>query len=228
MLAALRYRNRTGKGQCVELPQIESVVNGLGTAVVDYLANGEIQPRIGNRSLTASPHGAFRCADDPTSANSPDRWVAIACRDDTEWSNLCEALGQPATASDPRFATFDARKSNEDELEAIVNSWLRDRRAEDVMVLLQSRGVPCGVVQNAQDLLDKDQHIRAREYYKYLDHAEIGRSAYDGPAMLLSRTPGFFRAPAPLLGEHTMDVCERIIGLSSDEVADLLADGVLI
>lgn len=228
ILAALRYRNRTGKGQCVELPQVESVVNGLGTAVADYLANGEIQPRIGNRSFSESPHGAFRCADDPTSANSPDRWVAIACRDDDEWSSLCDALGHAPVATDPRFTTFEARKANEDELEATINSWLRERRAEDVMTLLQSRGVPCGVVQNAQDLLDKDEHVRAREYYKFLDHAEIGRSAYDGPAMLLSKTPGVFRSAAPLLGEHTMEVCERIIGLSVDEVADLLAEGVLV
>jgi benzylsuccinate CoA-transferase BbsF subunit len=228
ILAALRYRNRTGKGQCIELPQIESVVNGLGTAVADYLANGTIQMRTGNRSLIDSPHGAFRCADDPSSANSPDRWVAIACRSDAEWAALCAALGQSSAATDPKFATFEVRKANEDELEAMLNDWLRDRRAEDVMELLQSRGVPCGVVQNAQDLLDKDEHIRAREYYKYLDHPETGRAAYDGPAMLLRGTPGYFRSPAPLLGEHTMDVCERIIGLSVDEVADLLAEGVLL
>lgn len=228
ILAALRYRNRTGKGQYIELPQVESVVYALGTAVADYLANGTIQMRSGNRSLIASPHGAFRCADDATSVGSPDRWVAVACQDDAQWTALCQALGHPDVASDVRFATFAARKANEDELEATLSGWLRERRAEDVMSLLQSHGVPCGVVQNAQDILDKDEHMKAREYYWYLDHPETGRAAYDGPAMRLRGTPGVLRSPAPLLGEHTLEVCQRIAGLSMDEVADLLAEGVLV
>ncbi len=227
VLAALRYRNRTGKGQCVELPQLESMVNVLGTAVVDYLATGNNQTRNGNRHPTAAPHGAFRCLDDATSVASPDRWVAIACRDERQWAALCAAVGQPAAATDPRFATLEARKANEDALESLVGEWTAGQRAEDMMELLQGAGVPCGVVQNSQDLLDKDEHIRQRGYYRYLDHAETGRAAYDGPGFRLVATPGDHRAPAPLFGEHTMDVCERIVGLTTDEMADLLAEGVL-
>jgi crotonobetainyl-CoA:carnitine CoA-transferase CaiB-like acyl-CoA transferase len=227
ILAALRYRNKTGKGQLVELPQIESVVNVLGTAVADYLANGSVQTRGGNRSATASPHGAFRCADDPESVNAPDRWVAVSCGDDREWMELCQALGHAEVGGDPRFETLAGRKANEDELEALVAEWVRERKAEDVMALLQGAMIPCGVVQNAQDLLDRDPHMKARGYYVYLDHAETGRAAYDGPGWKMSATPGWLRAPAPLLGEQTLDVCERIIGLTTDEIADLLAEGVL-
>lgn len=228
LLAALRYRNKTGKGQLVELAQIESVTNVLGTAVADYLANGTEQTRGGNRSATASPHGAFRCADDPGSVNSPDRWIVIACRDDREWMELCQALGHAEMGADPRFETLADRKANEDELEALVGEWVRDRKAEDVMALLQGAMIPCGVVQHAQDLLDRDPHMKERGYYVYLDHPETGRAAYDGPGWKMSATPGVLRAPAPLLGEHTMEVCERIIGLGADEVADLLAEGVLV
>jgi benzylsuccinate CoA-transferase BbsF subunit len=228
ILAALRYRNRTGKGQLVELPQLESVVNGLGTAVADYLANGTVQMRSGNLSETASPHGAFRCADDATSVGSIDRWVAIACRDDTEFRAMCDAFASPATAADAPFATFALRKANEAVLEEAVGALVRERRAEDVMTLLQSRGVPCGVVQNAQDLLEKDEHMKERGYYRYIDHPETGRSAYDGPPMHLSLTPGVIHHGAPLFGEHTLDICERVLGLSMDEIADLLAEGVLV
>jgi benzylsuccinate CoA-transferase BbsF subunit len=77
-------------------------------------------------------------------------------------------------------------------------------------------------------MLDRDPHMKVRGYYEYLDHPETGRAAYDGPAARLSETPAHHRAPAPLLGEHTMDVCERIIGLSTDEIADLLAEGILV
>lgn len=228
ILAALRYREKTGKGQLVELPQIESVVNVLGTAVIDYLANGRVQTRMGNRHPTAAPHGAFRCRDDFDSVNSPDRWVAIACRTEEQWRSLCRAFGHPEVADDPRFATVAARKANEDELETLVTGWTRERKAEEVMELLQSHGVPCGVVENAQDLLERDPHMKARGYYQYLDHPETGRSAYDGPVARLSETPGFHRAPAPLLGQHTFEVCTRILGLSEEEVADLLAEGVLV
>ncbi|MCC6382032.1 MAG: CoA transferase [Dehalococcoidia bacterium] len=228
ILAALRYRNRTGKGQLIELPQIESVVNVLGTAVLDYLANGANPGRGGNRSSVAAPHGVYRCQDDPSSVNSPDRWLAVACPGDAEWAALCEALGHPEAVSDPRFATFADRKANEDALDALVGQWTAPLRAEDAMTALQAHGVPAGVVQNAQDLLDRDPHMRARGYYRYLDHPETGRAAYDGPAFVLSETPGELTAPAPLLGQHTMEVCERILGLSTDEVADLLAEGVLL
>jgi len=228
MLAALRYRNRTGKGQCIELPQLESVVNTLGTAVVDRLVNGTNPTRNGNRSVSASPHGAFRCADDQESVGSNDRWVAIACRNDSEWQRAAAALGHPAAATDPKFATFAARKQNEDELEALVNSWTAGLKAEDAAATLQAANVPAGVVQNAQDMLDRDAHMKARGYYRYVDHPEAGREAHDGPAAVLSETPGDTPGPSPLLGEHTMDVCERIIGLNMDEIADLLSDGVLL
>ncbi|MBI2765659.1 MAG: CoA transferase [Chloroflexi bacterium] len=228
ILAALRYRNRTGKGQLIELAQVESVVNTLGTAVAGYLANGDNATRNGNRSPIAAPHGAFRCADDPESSGSTDRWIAIACQTDAHWQAMCHAIGDPVAATDARYAAFEARKANEDSLDALVAAWVAGRRAEDVMALLQSRGVPAGVVQNAQDILDRDPHMRARGYYEYLDHQETGRAAYDGPVARLSATPAHHRAPAPLLGEHTMDVCERIIGLTADEIADLLAEGVLL
>ncbi|MDZ7729512.1 MAG: CoA transferase [Dehalococcoidia bacterium] len=227
ILAALRYRNRTGKGQMVELPQLESVVNVLGPAVAEYLANGTVAMRDGNRHPNAAPHGAYRCADDPESKDSPDRWIAIACRDDAQWSALCHALGHPEAAEDTRFATEASRKANEDALDQLVASWVEGHKAEEAMDLLQSHGVPAGVVQNAQDMLDRDPHMQARQYYQYLDHPETGRAAYDGFPARMAKTPQYHAAPAPLLGEHTMDVCTRILELEMDEVADLLAEGVL-
>jgi benzylsuccinate CoA-transferase BbsF subunit len=226
MLAALRHRNKTGEGQLVELPQVESVVNVLGTAVADYLATGNVQRQEGNRSPIMAPHGAFRCADDPESIGSEDRWVVIALRNDALWRAVVDTIG--GGQADAKFDSFEGRIANEADLEQLITTWTRGRRAEDVMETLQARGVPCGVVQNAQDLLDRDEHMRERGYYRYLDHADTGRSAYDGPAMVLSATPGELDAPAPLFGNDTMDVCERIIGMSSDEVADLIVEGVLV
>ena len=130
-------------------------------------------------------------------------------------------------AGDERFATVDARRANEDALEELIGGWTKARRAEDVMEMLQAAGVPSGVVQHSQDILSRDPHVEARAFYQYLEHPETGLSAYDGPCAKLSLTPGSHTAPAPLLGEHTQDVCERILDLSGDEIADLLAEGVL-
>ncbi len=222
ILAALRYRKRTGKGQRVELAQLESSVAPLAPAVMDYLANGRVQTRKGNRISYASPHGAFRCKDGTWEDKPEDRWIAFGIFDDAQWRGLVNAMGSPSWASDAKFATLDARKEHEDELDAHVTAWTLEHIAEELMTLLQSKGVGAGVVQNARDVLDADEHLKARGYYQYLDHPETGRSAYDGAPFVLSKTPGTLRSPAPLLGQDNEYVCKEILGMSDDEIADAL------
>jgi benzylsuccinate CoA-transferase BbsF subunit len=228
ILAALHYRNRTGRGQRVECAQLPSSAAPLGPAVFDYTVNGRVQTRAGNRIAHAAPHGAFKCKPLTGSGMPPDeRWVAIACFTDDEWRSLVSAMGDPEWASEARFETLEGRKEHEDELEASLSAWTGDKDAYTVMRKLQARGVAAGVVQSAREVLDFDEHLRERGYYRYLEHAETGRAAYDGPPAVLSRTPGELRSPAPLLGEHTEYVCKEILGLSDEVMADLLVEGVL-
>ena len=222
ILAALRYRKRTGKGQRVELAQLESSVAPLAPAVMDYLANGRIETRGGNRLANASPHGAFRCKDGTWEDKPEDRWIAFGIFDDAQWRGLVDSMGSPVWANDAKFATLDARKQHEDELDAHVTAWTLEHTTEELMVLLQSKGVPAGVVQNARDVLDADEHLKARGYYQYLDHPETGRSAYDGAPFVLSKTPGKLRSPAPLLGQDNEYVCKEILGMNDEEIADAL------
>ncbi len=226
ILAALRYRNKTGKGQCIELAQIESAVAPLAPAVMDYAANGRVQTRAGNRIAHAAPHGAYRCADNTWNDQPEDRWIAIAIFDDAQWRTLVDAMGAPAWASDAKFATLAARKQHEDELDANINAWTKEQRAEDVMALLQSRGVPAGVVQNARDVLE-DAQMKARQYYQYLDHPEAGHNAYDGAPFRLSKTPGTLRSAAPVLGQDNEYVCKELLGMSDDEIAEALVEQAL-
>ena len=96
----------------------------------------------------------------------------------------------PDWAHDPKFATHENRKQNEDDLDANISAWTADKDAYELMRLLQSKGVPAGVVQGARELLDEDEHMRERGYYVYLDHPETGRAAYDGPPVrALRRRP---------------------------------------
>ena len=226
ILAALRHRRKTGRGQRIELAQLESSVAPLAPALMDFTVNGRVQTRAGNRLPHAAPHGAFRCKDNEWDGQPEDRWCAIAVFDDAQWRALVEAMGSPAWADDARFASLPGRKQHEDEIEAKVTEWTREHAAEDVMALLQASGVPAGVVANARDML-QDEHLKARGYYVYLDHPEAGRTAYDGPPFRLSKTPGALRSPAPLLGQHNELVCKEILGMTDDEIAEALIEQAL-
>jgi len=242
VLAALRHRRRTGRGQYIEVSQIESTTAVVGPALLDYTINGRVQTRMGNRQENAAPHGVFPCLPRPFTEPVPgsppplgggptpeleDRWIAIAVFTEDQWQALKSVMGDPAWADEPRFADLAGRKANEDELERLLAGWTKGQRAEDLMERLQAVGVPAGVVHTAEDVLDHDVHLKARGYYVYLDHPETGRSAYDGSPFKMSKTPGGPERPAPLLGEHTLYVARDVIGLSEDEVADLVANQVL-
>jgi benzylsuccinate CoA-transferase BbsF subunit len=243
ILAALRHRRRTGRGQYVESAQLESTTPVIGPAIIDYTANGRVQTRQGNRQENAAPHAVFPCQSrkmtpplpgappvigmPPPSGEDEDRWIAIAVFTDGQWEALKTVAGNRDWTSDSRFDTFRGRKQHEDELESAIGRWTHETQAEDLMERLQAAGVPAGVVQTSEDVLDHDVHLKARGYYAYLDHPETGRSAYDSSPFRLSKTPGGAERPAPLLGEHTMYVAKDVIGLSDDEIADLVAAQVL-
>jgi crotonobetainyl-CoA:carnitine CoA-transferase CaiB-like acyl-CoA transferase len=211
-------------------------VNGLGPFLLEYTANGRVAERSGNRSDYAAPHGAFQCAgpggpaseaEGRASQTSDDRWCVIAVFDDAQWNALKREMGDPEWAQSERFATLLARKRNEDELEQRLDEWTRTLPPEEIAERLQAAGVPAGIVQNAQDVLDGDQHLKARGYYVYLDHPETGRSAYDGPPYRLEETPGLLSSPAPLLGQHNDYVLHKLLGVPDERTADLLVNQVV-
>ena len=220
LLAALHYRDRTSEGQVVEVAQIESTAAVIGPALLDCAANGTLAERTGNRLPHAAPHGAYPCQGE-------ERWIAIGVFEETEWAALCEVAGHPEWGDDERFSSFEARKHNEDALDACLAEWSRGQVAEDVMDALQGAGVAAGVVQNAQDLLERDAHLKAREYYAYLDHAINGRTAHDTPGVRLSSTPSRVHSAAPLLGEHSHHVLTEILGLDDDAITELVIAGAI-
>jgi crotonobetainyl-CoA:carnitine CoA-transferase CaiB-like acyl-CoA transferase len=228
IMAALRYKRRTGKGQRVECAQLESSIAPLGPAILDYTANGNVQNRSGNGIAEAAPHNAFQCKPHSDGGRPMDQsWIAIACFSDEEWRALVEAMGSPEWATDRKFGTHAARKENEAELDQQINAWTADKDAQALMEDLQARGVPAGVVQSAREILDNDEHMKSRGYYAYIEHPEAGLCAHDGPPFVLSKTPGSVRSPAPCLGEHTEYVCKEILGLDDEGIAELMVAGAL-
>ena len=223
LLAALRHRRRTGEGQLVDMSQLESSVAALSGPVFAW-DNARVEyRREGNRVPYAAPHGAFRCADTPA---RPDRWLVLACLDDAQWQRCAHACAHPEWSSDPRFATLAERKRHEDALETLIAAWAAEQDGAEALARLQAAGVPAGLVLNASEVL-ADEHLRARGYFVYLDHAEAGRRAYDGSGFRLSRTPVELRRAAPLIGEHTWEIATEVLGLSGDEIGMLIAEQVL-
>ena len=134
-------------------------------------------------------------------------------------------IGDPAWTKDAKFSTLLGRKRNEDELDNLVGRWTSTRIAEEVMRLLQAAGVPCGVVQSKKDLFE-DPQLKHRGHFRYLENAEIGVHAYDGPSFKLSKTPDCQFA-APALGQHNEYVYKELLGMSDDEIADLIIEHVI-
>ncbi len=224
ILAALRHRRRTGRGQRIELAQIESVAATMGPALMDYTANGVNQMRQGNRSSWMCPHGIYRCADD---GSGRERWIAIAVADDEQWDSLCRLAADAYFVQDDRFSTLLGRRRDESALNQSLSEWTRALDAAALAESLQAAGVPAALVQDAEDLCEHDEHLAERGFYAYLDHPETGVSLYDGPTVRLHETPGYLASPAPLFGAHTFEIATEVLGYSADEVAQLTASGVL-
>lgn len=228
ILAALRYRRRTGKGQHIELAQLESTAAALGPQLMEYANNGSIPERNGNRIAQAAPHGVFPCRPLEIDGKPPEeRWIAITVMSDGQWRSLAALIGESSWATAERFATLLARKQHEDELERLLGDWTAEQEATGLMERLQAAGIPAGAVQTAEDVLRRDPHLLERGYYEYLEHPEAGCTAYDGVPFRLSATPGRLGSPAPLLGQDNERVLREVLGLDDVEIAGLVADQVI-
>jgi crotonobetainyl-CoA:carnitine CoA-transferase CaiB-like acyl-CoA transferase len=248
VLVALEHRRRGGRGQYLDLSQVEALTGLIGEAVVDYSMNGRTLPRIGNRHPWMAPHGVYPTrnaerartnAEHPpvgepggvpraaTHAPHPDdAWVAIAVGTDAQWRALCEAMGRADLADDPRFATLPPRRHNQDELDGYIEEWTRGRSHYEVMHALQQAGIAAGPVLTPAQILS-DPHLEARGFFEVLDRAEVGGHPYPGPAFKLSKTPGRLRRPAPLLGEHNDYVLRELLGMPDDELRALASEDVI-
>ena len=218
ILAAIDHRNRTGKGQYIDCSQYEAGVNFLGSSILDYSANNEntIVP-MGNRSTHACPHGTYRCQGD-------DRWCSIAALDNEQWQSLCQVIGLPALASEEKFSTLSDRKKNEDELDEIIEKWTRNYSAEEVMSKMQAAGVAAGVVQTAEDLMDKDPQLKSRHFLWQVDHPEMGSIKDTGTPISFSKASVEVTS-APCLGEHNEYVCNKLLGMSDEEFTRYIEAG---
>jgi benzylsuccinate CoA-transferase BbsF subunit len=220
IMTALIHRRRTGKGTHIDISQFETALNFISPILLDYAINHRVAMRKGNRCSYSVPHGVYRCRGE-------DRWCAIAIFSDEEWGRFCQVMGRPELATVPRFASFQQRKENEDEIDCLISEWTAERPAEEVMGMLQEVGIAAGVAQTGKDLLENDPQLVYRRFFRELEHKEIGKHHYEAPPFRLSKTPCELTTPGPCMGEHNEYVCKKILGFSDKEYNDLMADRVL-
>ncbi|MGW0810877.1 CaiB/BaiF CoA transferase family protein [Nonomuraea sp. NPDC002799] len=217
VLAALRHRRRTGQGQYIDIAQTEPTIAVLGPLLMDWTVNGrDIGPQ-GNDHPRRAPHGVYRCA-------GQDRWIAISVLRDEQWEPLVRVL---ALDVPPEWRHEAERHRARDRLNELIGAAVAARDADALARELREAGVPAGVVQNSADLVDHDPQLAAREHWLRLDHPEMGTTLYNAPPFRLTGDPVRLRHPAPLLGQHTDEVCREVLGLDDAQIAACREAGAL-
>jgi benzylsuccinate CoA-transferase BbsF subunit len=220
LLAAIFHRARTGEGQYIELAQLESTVNLMGPSILRYAACGELPQRAGNRREGVAPGGVFPCQGE-------DAWCAFEIESDQGWQALADVLGHPSWMTDASLATLAGRATRVDMIEGKLAEETRRFQAADLVTLLQARGIASAVVETSRDVME-DRQLKARGYWREIDHAEMGRITVNLPPFFAT-AEGRTREPAPppLLGEHTHEIATGLLGLTESEYTRLMNEQVL-
>jgi benzylsuccinate CoA-transferase BbsF subunit len=216
ILAALRHQRRTGEGQFIDLAQMESTLAMVGPSLMNYMVNGIIDGRHGNARPGHAPSGVYPCAGD-------DRWIAIEVQDDAQWAALIRALD---IASPVEWNTAGGRLAHREAVDAALATCTAAHDMHRLMHVLQQAGVPAGAVYDARDVM-RDPQLAERGHWVTLDHPEMGPSTYNSAPYRFSNAQSAPTSPAPLLGQHTAEICRDLLGLDEAAVERLNADGVL-
>jgi len=219
ILAALKERDVSGRGQHIDLSLLDAQVAGLANQGQRYLISGEVARRRGNAHPDVVPYQVFA---------SSDGHIIVGVGNDGQFRRFCEFAGRAELADDPRFASNDARVRNRDVLIPMLEDVISARPSADWLEGLMSRNVPCGPVSTIDEVFD-DPQVRHRQMTVDLPHdlAAEGKVPLIANPLRFSETPVSYRNAPPTLGEHTFEVLETLLGLDEVSVAELEARGVV-
>ncbi len=218
IVSAIHYRNRTGRGQCVDMALLDSLIAALDNLGERYTVGGEILTRAGNVSFTGSSSGIY---------NTADGYVAIAAgTSDAVWRRFCHVTGQPERLEDPKFATAASRREYQRETAALIQAWTEPRSKTEVVDILSQAGVPAASVNNVAEMV-ADPQVQAREMFVEREHPTYGTVKMTGTPLKLSETPGQIDTLAPMPGEHNRNVYMDLLGHQADELEQWQADGII-
>jgi formyl-CoA transferase len=220
VLAALLQREKTGRGQRLEVAMQDAVVNLTRIGMMGHYLGDVPAQRRGNRIGNMAPTDLYPCA--PGGAND---YAYIITTTKEMWENMVTAMDRVDLITDPRFADQRARNQHFDELAAIITAWTRQRSKFEVMRMLGEVGVPCGAVLDSGDVL-ANEHLKARGMIQTIEHPTRGSFTMPGCAVQLSESPVEVK-PAPLLGQHNVEILGGLLGLTNTDLAGLKERGVI-
>jgi len=209
----------SGAGFHVEMAQVENLIGLMGDVYLYESAQPNSVEPMGNDSPIGAPWGVFPCAGE-------QQWCTICVRNDQDWQALKEVMGEPSWAQSPEYETNQDRLSCRAELYDGVAEWTASLPPREVMARCQQAGVPAGAMFTVLDQIE-DPHYQARGFLVETEQQEMGKVLMDGPAFAGSEMPDIDIHQAPMLGEHTVEICLELLGMSYDEIEQLVEDGVL-
>ena len=216
-LSALRERDISGSGQIVDSAIYESVLGVMESLIPEWQISGYQRERTGAVLPNIAPSNVY-----PTSEGE---WILIAANQDTVFSRLAQAMGQPELADDPRYATHGARGEHQEELDELVGKFTSKHSAQELEELLPEYGVPVGKIFRAEDMLN-DPHFKARDSITTVQHPVLGDVSMQNVFPKLSRSRAGVRWPGPELGAHTDEVLEEL-GVTNSDITRMRSEGVL-
>ncbi|MEW6742211.1 MAG: CoA transferase [Planctomycetota bacterium] len=217
ILAALLWRERSGKGQYIDCSLLDAQVSALANIASNYLVAGQEATRWGTAHESIVPYQVF-----PTK----DRPIAIAVANQKLWVSFCHALGKEEWLADPRFESNPKRVANRDVLVPLVTEAFAARTCSEWMEILLAASIPCGPVNNMASLF-ADPQVQHRQMAATVPHPTIGSLRLSGIPIKYSATPGQIRLPPPLLGQHTAEILTSVLGYPAERVAALRREEVV-
>ena len=217
-MMALHARERLGHGQVVDSAIYEAVLAVMESLVTEYDQTGYVRERTGAILPFVAPSNVYPTRD--------GIFVLIAANQDGVFRRLADVMGQPELATDPRFSTHTARGARQAELDALIAAWTAGLSREELGEKLDAAGVPRGDIYRAPEML-ADAHYQARRAIVEVAHPRLGKLRMQNVAPKLSATPGSVRDVGPELGQHNIEVFQRLLGLDDGRLDDLRRSGVI-
>lgn len=216
--AALRHREKTGRGQYIDMSLLDSVVSWLANVGSNYLVSGELPKRYGNAHPNIVPYEPFKTKD--------GTYIALAVGNDSQWQKFCGLADLKELAHDLRFATNPQRVHNRDALIPMVAEKMLARSGQEWLRELENLKIPCGPI-NTFDKVFSDPQILARQMVAEVPHPTAGSIKMVASPMKLSETPCEITRHPPLLGEHTEELLREKFSFDGDKITAMRQKGVI-
>jgi len=218
VLVALRQKEKSGRGQVVDIGLYESVLRVLDELAPAYAMSGKVRQPEGAGTINACPHGHFACAD--------GSWIALACTSDKMFGRLATAMKQPELARPDLYGDVAARLTDRGTVNALVSGWTQAQERAEVLKICRAHGVPCGPINDIADIFE-DPHIAARGNLARVVDRLAGPVVVPATVPRLTETPGQIDTLGASLGEHTDEVLGDLLDLWSEETSTLRQRGVI-